>query len=230
METGTDNSISKEPFEQSGLLETGEFEAHTPQGIVTPPARENTEVDADFIDELEEIFGLDLDDETENVGQLNIDDIPLDGKSPEFSSESADHDNTSESNLNAELIEELEKMASQSDADIHGEQNSEQGTDATNSSVENDEGYCHDSIPETRDTDTVTPNTGLGYTTRSATELQMSTWRSTLVTDCESASLATTERENLTIEARPEVNDRMSSGKKSTVQFYEDEDDIELSR
>lgn len=236
MEKCNNETPIKETLEKSGTHETEVFEATRTSDIVTPPARANTANDIDFIDELDELFGVSLDSEADQLKNLHIDDIPLDGKSPDLSSESEMQDNASddEDALNTDRLDyimELEKVASQSDVSDTERDDDE----VANKTKDDDEGY-NNSRAETRETDTITPKAGLGYTTRTCTELQMSTWHSTLVTDCESASRTGTSGEKMISEAEATWNDtsRMSSGKKSAVKFYEeeedDDDDVELSR
>ena len=237
MESGDDSVICKETVEQSYTPDvTEELVDNTHDCIITPPARENSEVEIDYIDELDEIFGLSLDDEEKDkidIGRFHIDDLPLDGKSPEFSSESTINDDASDdNNLKADYVQELEKMESQSDISTQ-DGDTESGNDGIEATDETGDAGLVESRPETRGMETVTPTTGLGLTTRTATELQLSTWRSTLVSDCETASRSSMSRGIPTSAKRSNCDDRMSSGKKSTVQFYGEEDDdvdVELSR
>lgn len=241
MEKSTDDIAINETLGNSGINEREELGVDRNYDIVTPPARENTENDIDYIDELDEYFGLSLDEETEQLKNLNIGDIPLDGKSPDLSSESSIQDNASDDDdddgLNterADYLAELEKVASQSDVDAQMSE-TEHSTDAGDHDTDYADEDDTESREATRDTDTMTPKTGIGYTSRTCTELQVSTWHSSLVTDCDSATRSGTSGEKMTSEAEARWNDRMSSGKKSAVQFYEDDDDdetddVELSR
>ena len=228
--------ILEDILEHSGTTEA--LETNRAEEIVTPPARENTCVDDDFIDELDELFGVSLDDENaELLKSLTINDVPLDGKSPDMSSESAGHESDYEGLLTdrSEYIAELEKVASQSDAD--GDDNVRE-PEATAEEADADSYIKEDAEQEfIGDTPGVG---GLGYTTKTCSELQMSTWHSSIVSDCDSATISATTTSGVTSggtvtsEPQPRCDERMSSGKKSTVTFEDEDDnesdDIELSR
>ena len=249
MEKVTNRVILEDILEQSGTTEA--LETNRTEEIVTPPARENTGVDEDYIDELDELFGVSLDDDNAELlknltiddvqllKNLTIDDVPLDGKSPDMSSESVVHESDYEGLLTdrSEYIAELEKVASQSDADIDDNVRESEQT------VDDDDGDTgvkgEADLGENRDADNISPGVGgLGNTTKTCSELQMSTWNSTLVSDCDSATTSATTSgatsgDTMTSEPQPRCDERMSSGKKSAVKFYDDDsesDDVELSR
>ena len=225
----TNKIVLEDILEQSGTTE-GPV-THRTEEIITPPARENTCVDDDFIDELDELFGVSLDDENaELLKNLTIDDVPLDGKSPDMSSESERHDSDYEGLLTerSEYIAELEKVASQSDA----------GCDVNvREPIETVEDGVESGIREEADEEDIgdPPGVGeLGYTTKTCSELQLSTWHSSLVSDCDTATMSATTSEatsevtsegTVRSEPQPRCDERMSSGKKSAVKFYEEEED-----